>query len=62
MPKDIYERPDWPDFRWNHEALAQQLASVRQRHGRLIGRMQALGYPLREEAVLKTLTEDVLKS
>jgi Fic family protein len=58
----IYERSDWPDFRWNHEALAQQLAAVRHRQGRLIGRMQALGFPLREEAVLKTLTEDVLKS
>lgn len=32
------------------------------RQGRLIGRLQALGFPLREEAVLKTLTEDVLKS
>src|SRR5262249_2940225 len=37
-------------------------AAVRHRQGRLIGRMQALGFPLREEAVLKTLTEDVLKS
>src|SRR6202051_3702128 len=62
MPKYIFERSDWPGFRWNHEALAQQLAAVRHRQGRLIGRMQALGFPLREEAVLKTLTEDVLKS
>jgi hypothetical protein len=35
---------------------------VRHRQGRLIGRMQELGFPLREEAVLQTLTEDVLKS
>ena len=35
---------------------------MRHRQGRLIGRMQALGFPLQEEAVLKTLTEDVLKS
>jgi Fic family protein len=62
MPTYIYERADWPNFRWNSEALAQQLAAVRHRQGRLIGRMQALGFPLREEAVLKTLTEDVLKS
>jgi Fic family protein len=62
MPKHIYEQTDWPEFRWNSEAQAQQLAAVRHRQGRLIGRMQALGFPLREEAVLKTLTEDVLKS
>jgi Fic family protein len=62
MPAYIYELPEWPKFRWNHEALANRLSAVRHRQGRLIGRMQALGFPLREEAVLKTLTEDVLKS
>src|ERR1700692_4054214 len=62
MPKYIFERSDWPGFRWNHEALAQQLAAVRHRQGRLIGRMQALGFALREEAILRTLTEDVVKS
>jgi Fic family protein len=37
-------------------------AAVRLRQGRLIGRMQGLGFPQQEEAVLATLTEDVLKS
>lgn len=58
----IHERPDWPEFRWNREGLADLLASVRHRQGRLIGRMEALGFRLREEAVLGTLTLDVLKS
>ncbi len=62
MPRYIYQRPDWPRFHWDQAALANQLGSVRHRQGRLIGRMQALGFPLREQAVLKTLTEDVLKS
>ena len=62
MPKYIHELPDWPKFHWGQDGLAKQLAAVRHRQGRLIGRMQALGFPLREEAVLKTLTEDVLKS
>jgi Fic family protein len=62
MTNYIHELPDWPHFRWAHEALAKQLAAVRHRQGRLIGRMQGLGFPLREEAVLKTLTEDVLKT
>jgi Fic family protein len=62
MPKYIHERPDWPKFHWKQEGLAKQLAAVRHRQGRLIGRMHALGLPLREEAVLETLTEDVLKS
>ena len=62
MPTYIYERPDWPKFRWDRNKLARSLANVRHRQGRLIGRMEALGFPLREEAVLSTLTEDVLKS
>ena len=62
MTTYIHELPNWPHFRWAKERLATQLAAVRHRQGRLIGRMQALGFPLREEAVLKTLTEDVVKS
>ena len=58
----IYQQSDWPNFRWSDESLAQRLAAVRHRQGRLIGRMEALGFTLRAEAVLQTLTEDVLKS
>lgn len=58
----IHELPDWPNLRWSDEQLAQPLAAVRHRQGRLIGHMEALGFPLRAEAVLHALTEDVLKS
>lgn len=58
----IHELADWPSLIWDDSALAQPLAAFRHRQGRLIGRMEALGFPLREEAVLRTLTEDVLKS
>lgn len=58
----IHELKGWPEFRWSHELLADKLAMVRHRQGRLIGRMEAIGFPLRSEAVLQTLTEDVLKS
>src|SRR5271157_559560 len=58
----IYELPDWPRFDWDRERLAEPVADVRHRQGRLIGHMEALGFELRQEAVLKTLTADVLKS
>ena len=58
----IHELPDWPRFVWNHERLAQPLSMVRHRQGRLTGRMEALGFKLRQEAVLQTLTADALKS
>lgn len=58
----IHELADWPNLHWSNERLAEPLAAVRHRQGRLIGRMEAFGFPLREEAVLRTLTEDVVKS
>ena len=57
-----YQLPEWPEFRWDEKALSRQLAAVRHRQGRLIGRMEALGFALRDEAVLQTLTQDVVKS
>ena len=62
MTRYIYDLPDWPHFHWGHEALDKKLATVRYRQGELIGRMRALGFHLREEAVLQTLMLDVLKS
>src|SRR5437879_9065862 len=58
----IHELEDWPRFNWSRERLAEPLAAVRHRQGRLIGHMEALGFNLRQEAVLQTLTADVLKS
>ena len=58
----IHERPKWPAFRWDSERLSRILVEVRHRQGRLIGRMEGLGFQLRSEAVLNSLTEEVLKS
>ena len=58
----IHERKEWPDFKWDRNRSAQPLADIRHRQGRLIGHMEALGFSLRQEAVLRTLTTDVLKS
>ena len=58
----IHEHRGWPEFGWDQARIAKRLADIAYRQGRLIGRMEALGFPLRAEAVLNTLTEDVLKS
>lgn len=58
----IHELKDWPRFHWSAEAIAAPLAAVRHRQGRLIGHMEALGFNLQQEAVLTTLTAEVLKS
>ena len=58
----IYENGDWPNFRWDDTRLAPRLADTRHRQGKLLGRMQGLGFTLQQEASLNTLTTDVVKS
>ena len=58
----IHQRKEWPEFRWDQARLAALLAGVRHLQGRLLGRMEALGFQLREEATLQTLTQDVVKT
>ena len=53
----FHEQDDWPTFRWNEGLITKQLASLRLRQGKLIGRMEALGITLRSEAVLRTTTQ-----
>lgn len=62
MSSYIHQLSDWPKFHWDSSTLAGQLADIRHRQGRLIGRMEGLGFPLQREAELNTLTLDVLKS
>lgn len=58
----IYEHLDWPNFSWDDTALTSTLADIRYRQGRLLGKMEGLGFALRQEASLHTLTNDVVKS
>lgn len=58
----IHESNEWPQFRWDQAQITEKLADVRHRQGRLLGRMEGLGFDLRNEAMLRTLTQDVVKS
>ncbi|MFZ4575302.1 MAG: Fic family protein [Phycisphaerales bacterium] len=58
----IHERPQWPRFIWNEASLGPALAKVRNKQGRLLGKMEGLGFDLQREASLTTLTSDVVKS
>ena len=62
MVRYIHELEAWPQFRWSDGKLVVQLAAVRHHQGRFTGKMETLGFPMKDEAVLQTLTEDVLKS
>lgn len=58
----IYENKDWPKFTWNAEKISTKLAELRYSQGRLLGKMQGLGFELKREANLNTLTDEVVKS
>jgi Fic family protein len=60
--KYIHMMDIWPSFAWDQDKIASVLGGVRNRQGRLMGRMEALGFSLRSEAILETLTLDVIKS
>jgi len=58
----IHKNPGWPDFHWDEGRLAGPLAELRFAQGRLLGKMEAMGFPFRNEANLATLTRDIVKS
>jgi len=58
----IYEQEGWPKLGWRLDRLTESLAAVRHRQGRLLGRMETLGFQLRAEATLENLTHEVTKS
>jgi Fic family protein len=58
----IHQQKDWPQFTWDAELITKILGSVRHRQGQILGQMQALGFRIQEETMLKTLTMDVMKS
>ena len=58
----VHERKNWPKFTWDMNAVYSGLLDFRQRLGHLLGRMDGLGFELRQEASLRTLTSDMVSS
>ncbi len=58
----LWEKQNWPTCTWDEQSLSRLLAHVSREQGRLLGKMEGLGFDLRDEANLRTLTEDVVKS
>ncbi len=58
----IHQQTGWPTFHWDDELLTTPLAQARHKQGKLLGRMEHLGFELRSEASLAVLTDDVVKS
>lgn len=62
MQRYIHTLLDWPQLRFDAETVLPHLARVRNHQGRLIGKMQALGFAVRSQAQLDALTAEVTQS
>ena len=62
MAKYIYQHKNWTNFTWDYSKIAILLGEVRNLQGKLSGTMNALGFSLKSEAMLETLTLDIMKS
>lgn len=62
MKAFIHQQNNWPEFTWSSDQFVNLLSEARNLQGRLIGKMETLGFDLRNEAFLDTLTLDVIKS
>ena len=62
MARYIYLLDDWTNFVWDSDIVLPMLCEVRNLQGLILGKMNALGFSLQEEATLNTLTTDVLKT
>ncbi len=58
----IYQNAEWPEFIWDTDKINRILLAVSHRQGRLLGSMENLGFNLQSEAVLDTMTLEILKS
>lgn len=62
METYIFQQDNWTNFTWDNAKVMFKLGEARNLQGKLIGKMESLGFDLQNEAVLSTLTLDVLKS
>ena len=58
----IHDLPEWPNFTWQHDAVTDLLASIRHEQGILLGRMSGIGFDLKQQAALNSLTDTVVKT
>ncbi|MBU0505505.1 Fic family protein [bacterium] len=58
----IYQQNKWPHFHWDQELVYRQLLDVRHDQGVLLGHMNSIGFELQQEALLQSMTDEIIKS
>ncbi len=60
--KYIYQNTDWHSFRWYGEKIQNLLLEIKKSQGYLLGKMDSLGFDVKNNALLQVLTENIIKS
>ena len=58
----IHQLPQWPEFEIDSKKILPLVGRVRNLQGQLAGKMEAIGFNLKNEAFLEALSLDVIKS
>lgn len=60
--KYIYQNTDWHSFRYCGEKISKLLLKIKKAQGFLLGKMDSLGFDVKNNALLQVLTENIIKS
>lgn len=60
--KYIYQKADWHSFRWCGDKIQNLLLEIKKLQGYLLGKMDFLGFDVKNNALLQVLTENIIKS
>lgn len=62
MATYIHQLRNWANFQWKEQDFISLLSAVRNLQGKLMGKVELLGFKLKDEANLETLIQDVVQS
>lgn len=60
--KYIYQNTDWHSFTWCGEKVQKLLLDIKLAQGFLLGKMESLGFDIKNSANMQILTENIIKS
>ena len=62
MTKYIWHNKKYPRFTWEKSKILDILTNIAALQGKILGKMQQLGFGVQQEAMLNALTEEITKS
>ena len=58
--KYIYQNKDWHCFKWDGDKIQNLLPEIKKAQGFLLGKMDGLGFDIKNNASLQVLSENIV--